>query len=153
MTPSRQGEAPTDDSSTEDDAASQTTEDDPQIPESPHHALAAAAAAPPTQPHHPPPPPVAAQPAPPPSNPPANAPARARPRYELKHSLTGHTMSISSDKFSPDGILLASCGTVFHFFPSLRAWDTHSSPFPLLDKPLTTSRRYGLLFPGSSSEI
>src|SRR5712671_1818711 len=134
MTPSRQGEAPTDDSSTEDDAASQTTEDDPQIPESHHHALAAAAAAPPTQPHHPPPP-VAAQPAPPPppppSNPPANAQARARPRYELKHSLTGHTMSISSVKFSPDGILLASCGTISHFFPSLRAWDTYSSPlFP-----------------------
>jgi COMPASS component SWD3 len=107
----------TDDSSTEDDAASQTTEDDPQIPESQH-------APPPTaqQPH---PPPVAAPP-PPPPNPPANAHARARPRYELNHTLRGHTMSISSVKFSPDGTLLASCGTSLLFSPPTHIH--HSSP-------------------------
>lgn len=101
----------TDDSSTEDDAASQTTEDDPQIPEAQQHV----AAPPPTQPH-PPPPPVAAPSAP--TNTPTNAHAhaRARPRYELKHTLSGHTMSISSVKFSPDGMLLASCGNVPPFF-------------------------------------
>lgn len=107
----------TDDSSTEDDAASQTTEDDPQIPEVQQHV----AAPPPTQPHPPPPPPVAA-PAPP--NPPTNAHAhaRARPRYELKHTLSGHTMSISSVKFSPDGLLLASCGTSHLLFRIARVY-------------------------------
>ena len=93
----------TDDSSTEeDDAASQTTEDDPQIPESEHAPL------PPAQPHPPPVPPPSA----PPNPPPANAQSRARPRYELRHTLSGHTMSISSVKFSPDGTLLASCGAL-----------------------------------------
>jgi WD40 repeat protein len=93
----------TDDSSTDDDGASQTTEDDPQIPESQHAPL------PPAQLH---PPPVAPPPGPSNPPPPTNTHTRARPRYELRHTLRGHTMSISSVKFSPDGTLLASCGAL-----------------------------------------
>lgn len=77
-----------DDSSTDDDAASQTTEDDPQVPERP------------TAP--PPPTPVAA---------PLPSTSRERPHYELRHTMRGHTSSISAVKFSPDGTLLASCGS------------------------------------------
>ena len=106
----------TDDSSTDDDGASQTTEDDPQIPESQH-------VPPPAQLH---PPPVAPQPAPSNPPPPTNAHTRARPRYELRHTLRGHTMSISSVKFSPDGTLLASCGTLRPHFPSTLTHATRS---------------------------
>lgn len=75
------------DSSTEDEAGSQTTED--EVPER----QAPLAAAPP------PPPPV-----------PAPSTVRDRPHYELRHTLSGHSSSISAVKFSPDGTLLASCG-------------------------------------------
>jgi COMPASS component SWD3 len=36
---------------------------------------------------------------------------RSKPQYALKYILSGHTRSISSIKFSPDGTTLASSGT------------------------------------------
>ena len=34
----------------------------------------------------------------------------AKPQYKLRHILSGHTRSISSLKFSPDGFMVASSG-------------------------------------------
>lgn len=54
---------------------------------------------------------------PPPPSPPQTHPvtpqspdAPLKPKYKLRYTLSGHTMSISSLKFSPDGSILASSG-------------------------------------------
>ena len=88
-----------DDSSTDDDTASQTTEDDPQVPEN------QTVLPPPSVP-----PGVQVIPQPPP--PASSNLHRERPHYALRHTLRGHTLSIASVKFSPDGMLLASCGSL-----------------------------------------
>lgn len=39
-----------------------------------------------------------------------NQPTTQKPNYKLQYSLSGHTMSVSSLKFSPDGTMLVSAG-------------------------------------------
>ena len=48
--------------------------------------------------------------------------AQPKPKYEPRFMLSGHTMSIASVKFSPDGAMLASAGE-FRFL----AVDMHAS--------------------------
>jgi COMPASS component SWD3 len=92
-------------SSSDGDAASQTTEDDPQIPEN-HEAPPAPSPAPVPQSNGQ----VAPAPVPVTAVPPSGASTRERPHYELRHTMRGHTKSLSAVKFSPDGTILASCG-------------------------------------------
>ncbi|KAG6381337.1 WD40-repeat-containing domain protein [Boletus reticuloceps] len=54
--------------------------------------------------------------------------SRSRPNYCAKFILSGHTMSISSLKFSPDGNLLASSGAFYHQAADklVKIWDAYT---------------------------
>lgn len=102
-----------------DDGASDATEDDPQVPDHASTSASASRGDPPTA--VPSPSATPSQPTPAQSAPTHSTASNAiptvvdrgnNPRYELRHILRGHSMSLSSVKFSPDGNLLASTGVL-----------------------------------------
>lgn len=64
------------------------------------------------------------------------------PNYKLRYTMSGHTLSISSLKFSRDGSMLASCG----MSPYLALYSRHLLRLSQA-KLLTNWSRYGMLTP------
>lgn len=100
---------PEHDPESDNDNASQTTEDDPHVPQAPQAPIEPI----PKPPSH------SAQQATASGSASAQVNAHSdkpRPYYEHRFTLTGHTMGVSSVKFSPDGKMLASCCVIFLLF-------------------------------------
>lgn len=74
--------------------------------------------------------------------------SRPRPNYHAKFILSGHTMSISSLKFSPDGSLLASSGA-FVTFVEIACSDS----ILYRRKPPTRRSRFGTRILAKSSKL